>query len=162
MFQERPKGRKGRAVGRRNYFDDPRFPALTDVDPYADVVPIPFFPDDLPRLESCPFGWTPAELRSALVYAQKKEPNMYVEASNLRLINIGQLIEVVSGGITTMGKLERVKRNPAMAKVTLRISGDSVCVAEDQRVNIRRSPELHELHLASLGVEDLVDAGVGV
>jgi len=86
---------------------------------------------------------------------------MFVSASKLRLINIGQLIEVVADGITTMGKLERVKLNPATAKVTLRISGDSVCVPDAQQVNIRRSPELYELHMASLGMEDLLDAGVG-
>lgn len=85
---------------------------------------------------------------------------MYVEASKLRLINIGQLIEVASGGTITMGKLERVKRNDT-GKVTLRISGDSVCVDESQQVNIRRSAELHELHLSGLGIEDLVETGVG-
>jgi hypothetical protein len=85
-----------------------------------------------------------------------------VDASKLRLINIGQLIEVMADGIHTMGKLERVKRNPASGKVTLRISGDSVCVAGGHEVNIRRSPELYELHMASLGIDDLVDTGVGV
>jgi hypothetical protein len=154
-----PKRPRGRPPTGRQFYDDPRFDHPPE-DEYADVIPIPFFPADLPRLIPDPFGWTPTELRSALVYAQKKEPIMYVEASNLRLINIGHLIEVVAEGVTVMGKLERVKRNPATAKVTLRISGDSVCVAEDQRVNIRRSPELHELHLASMGVEDLVDAEI--
>lgn len=148
--------KRGRPIGRQ-FYDDPRFEHPPE-DEYADVIPIPFFPADLPRLIPDPFAWTREELRSALARAQKKEPLMYVEASKLRLINIGQLIEVTSGGTMIMGKLERVKRNET-GKVTLRISGDSVCIAEDQQVNIRRSPELHELHLASLGVEDLVDAG---
>lgn len=86
---------------------------------------------------------------------------MYVNASNLRLINIGQLIEVVTAGVTVMGKLERVKFH-GEAQVTLRISGDTIVVPATGQVNIRRSSELHELRLASLGVEDLVDVGVGV
>jgi hypothetical protein len=90
-----------------------------------------------------------------------KDRKVYVNASNLRLINIGQLIEVVAAGVTTMGKLERVKFL-ADGHVTLRVSGDTVVVPTTHQVNIRRSPELHELRLASLGVEDLVDVGVGV
>lgn len=85
---------------------------------------------------------------------------MYVNANRLRLINIGQLIEVVAEGVTTMGKLERVKFQSDNS-VSLRISGDTVSVLATEQVNIRRSPELHELRLASLGVEDLVDVGVG-
>lgn len=38
---------------------------------YADVVPIPFFPDDLPRLEKDPF-WTPARLEWAIGPGRKK------------------------------------------------------------------------------------------
>lgn len=152
------QSRRGRPTGRQ-FYDDPRFDHPPE-DEYADVVPIPFFPADLPRLIPDPFGWTRAELHSALVYAQKKEPIMYVEASKLRLINIGQLIEVVSQGTVTMGKLERVKRNES-GKVTLRISGDSVCVDESQQVNIRRSAELYEMHQTSLAVDDLVETGVG-
>lgn len=168
MFQERAKGRgRGRPPGRKNYFDDPRFPPVLEVDPHADVVPIPFFPADLPRLSPDPFGWTRAELRSALAHAQKKEPIVFTTASNLRLINIGQLIEVTSGGTLWMGKLERVKVNE-IGKVTLRISGDTVCVEKDHAVNIRRSSELHKLHMAAIGMEDLnmgmedlLDTGVG-
>ena len=86
---------------------------------------------------------------------------MHVEARQLRLTNIGQLIEVALNGSTLMGKLERVKMH-VEGIVTLRISGDSVVVPSAHRVNIRRSGELHELHLASLGVEDLLEsAGVG-
>jgi hypothetical protein len=40
-------------------------------DEFWDVVPIPYFPDDLPRLEPDPFGWTPAELQSAVAHAHK-------------------------------------------------------------------------------------------
>jgi hypothetical protein len=39
--------------------------SVAPYDEYADVVPIPFFPDDLPRLEKDPF-WTPARLQWAL------------------------------------------------------------------------------------------------
>lgn len=86
---------------------------------------------------------------------------MHVEARQLRLTNIGQLIEVALSGSTVMGKLERVKKH-VQGEVTLRISGDSVLVPAGHMVNIRRSGELHELHLASLGVEDLLEsAGVG-
>ena len=63
--------RRGRPAGRKHYWDDPRFPPL-DEDPYADVVPIPFYPHDLPRLQADPFGWTPAELESAVAHARKK------------------------------------------------------------------------------------------
>lgn len=86
---------------------------------------------------------------------------MRVPAKRLQLINIGQLVEVSLGGVVTMGKLERVRKHDT-AMVSLRISGDSVTVPEGMSVNIKRSSEAHELHLASLGVEDLVDhAGVG-
>lgn len=95
---------------------------------------------------------------------------MKIPANTLRLVNIGQLIEVVTMGSTLMGKLERVKLHPYghsklnnfEAEVTLRISGDTIVVPATHTVNIKRSGELHELHLASLAVEDLVDAGVGV
>lgn len=86
---------------------------------------------------------------------------MHVEARKLRLTNIGQLIEVALTKSTIMGKLERVQME-ASGEVVLRISGNSVTVPEAHKVNIRRSGELHELHIASLGVEDLLDsAGVG-
>lgn len=93
---------------------------------------------------------------------------MHVEARNLRLTNIGQLIEVVADGITTMGKLERVKfprKTEVSGKITLRVSGDTVAVEGDKVVHIRRSAELYELHQTGLTLEDLVDAqekvGVG-
>ena len=86
---------------------------------------------------------------------------MHVEVSYLMLTNLGQLIEVVADGVTTMGKLERVKfprKAEASAKVTLRISGDTVTVDGDKIVHIRRSAELYELHQAGLGLEDLLEA----
>lgn len=86
---------------------------------------------------------------------------MYVSANKLRLINVGQLIEVVTAGVTIMGKLERVKLHRDDEVVTLRVSGDTVLVPAQHQVNIRRSSELHELRLASMGLEDLVDAEVG-
>lgn len=91
---------------------------------------------------------------------------MYVEARQLRLVNIGQLIGVVANGVTILGRLERVKLHPQgeslESLVTLRISGDSVSVPATHQVNIKRSSELHELHLASLGMDDLLEsAGVG-
>jgi hypothetical protein len=90
---------------------------------------------------------------------------MHVEARQLRLTNIGQLIGVVANGVTTLGKLERVKFEPEgkylEARVTIQVSGDIVTVPAVHKVNIKRSGELHELHLASLGVEDLLEsAGV--
>lgn len=86
---------------------------------------------------------------------------MHVEARNLRLTNIGQLIEVVADGITTMGKLERVKfprKAETSGRVTLRISGDTVAVEGDKVVHIRRSAELYELHQTGLNIEDLIEA----
>lgn len=38
---------------------------------HRDVVPIAFFPDDLPRLELDPF-WTPPRLRWAIRHARKQ------------------------------------------------------------------------------------------
>ena len=64
-----PARPQGRPPGRR-FYDDPRFIHPPE-DEYADVIPIPFFPDDLPRLERDPFGWTAAELSSAVVRARK-------------------------------------------------------------------------------------------
>jgi hypothetical protein len=90
---------------------------------------------------------------------------VHITASDIKLFNIGQLIEVVVDGATTMGKLERAKFLPGgqytQGQVTLRISGDTVSVPADKVVNIRRSAELHEMRLTSLGVEDMLDAGVG-
>lgn len=56
----------------RSLFDDPRFDKDWNEDDrlYGDVVPIPFFPDDLPTLKPSEFGWTPAELQSAVAYAK--------------------------------------------------------------------------------------------
>lgn len=85
---------------------------------------------------------------------------MHITASEIKLFNIGQLVEVVVDGITTMGKLERVKFQTS-GKVTLRISGDTVNVPADKVLNVRRSAELHEMRLTSLGVEDLLETGVG-
>ena len=65
----KPKRGRGRPPGRRNYFDDPRFDHDLDSDAYADVIPIKFFPDDLPRLYQDSFRWTPAELKSAVAHA---------------------------------------------------------------------------------------------
>jgi hypothetical protein len=91
---------------------------------------------------------------------------VHITASNIKLFNIGQLVEVVVDGITTMGKLERAKFHPGgqytEATVTLRISGDTVSVPADKVLNVRRSAELHEMRLTSLGVEDMLEAtGVG-
>ena len=93
---------------------------------------------------------------------------MKIPASGLRLVNVGQLIEVAIKGTTLMGKLERVKLHPHghslnqfEAEVTLRISGDTIVVPATHTVNIRRSAELHELWLAGMGLEDLVEAGTG-
>lgn len=89
---------------------------------------------------------------------------MIVEARNLKLHNIGQLILVVSGETTLMGKLERVKGPRKEAglvgaekMISLRISGETVTVEPDASVRIRRSPELHELWLASQAMEDIAD-----
>lgn len=116
---------------------------------------IPFFPADLPRLEQDPF-WTPEMLWAHL----PKDRIMIVEAQNLLLHNIGQLIMVVSEGNVLMGKLERVKspnRAVAQAKVSLRISGETVTLAPDSQVQIRRSPELHELRMTSMAMEEVLD-----
>jgi hypothetical protein len=48
-----------------------RLPIESVFDEYWDVVPIPYFPEDLPRLELDPFGWTPAELQSAVAHAHE-------------------------------------------------------------------------------------------
>jgi len=62
--------RRTKAVGRVLY-DDPRFEHPSE-DEYADVVPIPFFPADLPRLGRDPFLWTPQELSLAMAHAHAK------------------------------------------------------------------------------------------
>jgi hypothetical protein len=86
---------------------------------------------------------------------------MIIEARNLKLHNIGQLILVVSGESTLMGKLERVKgprkEDGAQKMISLRISGETVSVEPSSSVRIRRSPELHELWLASQAMEDIAD-----
>lgn len=81
---------------------------------------------------------------------------MYVEAQNLKLHNIGQLISVTNGEELTMGKLERVKIL-ASKKISLRISGDTAVLDPHTSVQIRRSPELHELRMTSLAMEDVLD-----
>jgi hypothetical protein len=86
-------------------------------------------------------------------------PAVHITASNIKLFNIGQLVEVVVDGVTTMGKLERAKFHHDA--VTLRISGDTVNVPADKVLNVRRSPELHEMRLTSLSVEELADTAVG-
>ena len=88
-----------------------------------------------------------------------KDADMIIEAKNLKLHNIGQLILVVNNGEVLMGKLERVKGpNPAAhKKISLRISGETVVVEPDSSVRIRRSPELHELWLASNAMEEMLD-----
>lgn len=48
-----------------------RPPGSVDDEEYSDVIPIPFFPDDLPRLEKDPF-WTQERLNDAVVFARKK------------------------------------------------------------------------------------------
>lgn len=123
-----------------------------DLDLYADVVPIPFFPDDLPRLIKDPF-WSPERLWWAL---SQRTPAMNVFAKNLKLVNIGQLIMVVNEDTTTMGKLERVKLL-SNNQVSLRISGDTVTLDAETCVQIRRSSELHELRQTSLALEDVLD-----
>lgn len=83
---------------------------------------------------------------------------MIVSAQALRLTNIGQLISVVTGGVTLMGKLDRVKHIEASQLVSLRVSGDTVTVDQDHLVNIRRSAESYELKQVSEAVDDLTDA----
>lgn len=81
---------------------------------------------------------------------------MIVQARNLKLYNIGQLIMVVVNRETLMGKLERVKTQSEQ-KISLRISGETVTLDADASVQIRRSPELHELWIASQAMEDMLD-----
>lgn len=59
--------------GPKSFYDDPRFDKDWDAEEheYDDVVPIPFFPPDLPTLELDPFLWSPAELSSAVSHARK-------------------------------------------------------------------------------------------
>jgi hypothetical protein len=40
-------------------------------DEFWDIVPIAYYPDDLPELETDPFGWTPAELEDAAREARR-------------------------------------------------------------------------------------------
>lgn len=58
----------------QTFFDDPRFDKDWQEDEhlYGDVVPIPFYPDDLPTLEPSPFGWTEDELQTAITLARSK------------------------------------------------------------------------------------------
>ena len=81
---------------------------------------------------------------------------MKIEAGKLRLVNIGQLIEVVSGGTTVMGKLERVKRAKHSAEVALRVSGDSVTVSDDSIVHMIRNSEFYELRNLTEVMEDVL------
>lgn len=62
------------SAGRQSLHDDPRFEKDWNAEEreYADVVPIPFFPADLPTLSLDPFLWSPAELSSAVSHARKK------------------------------------------------------------------------------------------
>ena len=59
---------------RQTFHDDPRFEKdwFEDERLYRDVVPIPFFPDDLPTLKMSDFGWTQDELLSAVESARAK------------------------------------------------------------------------------------------
>lgn len=54
-------------VGKRRTTHRPENQSVVDVDEYADVVPIPFFPDDLPVLDPSDggFAWTQEELNEA-------------------------------------------------------------------------------------------------
>lgn len=60
-------------IGRKPLYDDPRFDKDWDAEEHEfdDVVPIPFFPPDLPTLELDPFLWSPAELSAAVSHARK-------------------------------------------------------------------------------------------
>lgn len=61
------------APGRKPLYDDPRFEKdwEAELHEYDDIVPIPFFPDDLPTLELDPFLWSKAELSEAIRHARK-------------------------------------------------------------------------------------------
>ena len=61
------------SYGPKSLYDDPRFYKDWDAEEhqYDDIVPIPFFPADLPTLNLDPFSWSPAELSSAVSHARK-------------------------------------------------------------------------------------------
>lgn len=61
------------AYGPKSLYDDPRFDKdwYAEEHEYDDVVPIPFFPADLPTLNLDPFSWSPAELSTAVSHARK-------------------------------------------------------------------------------------------
>lgn len=69
--ESRPAPR--RHIGRKPLYDDPRFEKDWEAEEHEfdDVVPIPFFPDDLPTLEPDPFLWSKAELAEAIRHARK-------------------------------------------------------------------------------------------
>lgn len=58
----------------QSFYDDPRFIKDWQEDEhlYGDIVPIPFFSDDLPTLKTSDFGWTPTELQDAVNRARAK------------------------------------------------------------------------------------------
>jgi hypothetical protein len=58
---------------RRTTEHDPRFQSLefNEEDEYADVVPIPFYPDDLPVLQTDKFAWTEQEMAQAINTAHR-------------------------------------------------------------------------------------------
>ena len=61
------------AYGRKSFYDDPRFDKDWEAEEheYDDVVPIPFFPPDLPTLGLDPFLWSKAELAEAIRHARE-------------------------------------------------------------------------------------------
>ena len=64
---ELPRGVK--PIG-RDFYDDPRFDHPEE-DEYADVIPVPFYPDDLPVLQTDEFHWTDSELAEASHIAKR-------------------------------------------------------------------------------------------
>lgn len=82
---------------------------------------------------------------------------MIVYAQNLKLRNIGQLIELVSDGDVIMGILDRVRINATKSIVTVRISGEGHKLKSTDQVNIIRSSELYELYQAGIALESLED-----
>lgn len=61
------------AYGPKSLYDDPRFDKDWEAEAHEfdDVVPIPFFPPDLPTLDLDPFLWSKAELAEAIRHARK-------------------------------------------------------------------------------------------
>ena len=82
---------------------------------------------------------------------------MIVYAQNLKLRNIGQLIELVQNGTVVMGILDRVRINADNTLVTVRVSGEAIKLRARDRVNIIRSSELYELYQAGIAIENLED-----